>query len=256
MSTNLPSFRYPYTFPDDVHPAVKNAMRLTFQGIDDLNQAIAKLVPKVNANATAVATVTKVTTLTAASGGSVPSTIGAVNLQPNLTPGAYTPVSSDLGALLVVQSSVAFALTLNSGLTAPFYFLLQNLGAGLVTLTPTTGTINNVASLTVSTNNMMVVFFDGTNWWAMYPLIPPAPLTGKSASLGGSLMTTGQTITTTVTITGAAVGMVAETNPETYPGDGFVWSAYISSANTVTVRVTCVLAGTPSASLYDVRVIR
>lgn len=79
-------------------------------------------------------------------------------------------------------------------------------------------------------------------------------LSGVSASLGGSAMTAGQTITIAVTVTGAAVGMVSTCSPETYPGDGFVWDAYISAANTVTVRLTATIAGTPVASIYDVRV--
>lgn len=80
------------------------------------------------------------------------------------------------------------------------------------------------------------------------------PLSGVSTSLGGSAMTAGQTISTTVTITGATVGMVAVTCPQTYPGDSFVWDAYVSAADTVTVRLTAVLAGTPTGSIYSVRI--
>lgn len=81
------------------------------------------------------------------------------------------------------------------------------------------------------------------------------PLVGTSGSLGGSLMTVGQTVTVTVTVTGASSSMAVATSPATYPGAGFVWTAYVSSANTVTVCLTCVAAGTPTASNYNVRVI-
>lgn len=84
----------------------------------------------------------------------------------------------------------------------------------------------------------------------------PAPLTGTSGSLGGSAMTAGQTVTATVTVTGARAGMLAACNPGTYPGAGFVWDAYVSADNTVTVRLVCVAAGTPTAATYGVRVIQ
>jgi hypothetical protein len=64
-------------------------------------------------------------------------------------------------------------------------------------------------------------------------------------------------VSTTVAIAGATTSMVAITDPVTYPGDGFVWAAQITAANTVTVRV-CRYAtgsGTPTASTYNVRVI-
>jgi len=81
------------------------------------------------------------------------------------------------------------------------------------------------------------------------------PLTGTTAALGGSAMTAGQVITANVTIAGAASGSSVIATPTTYPGNGFVWQAYISSANTVTVTLTCITAGTPTSSTYAVRVI-
>jgi len=97
---------------------------------------------------------------------------------------------------------------------------------------------------------------NGTQGTGAVLLASTLPLTGTSGSLGGSAMTAGQTVTINVTVTGATVGMVPVVSPETYPGDGFVWDAYVSAADTVTVRLTCVAAGTPTASLYDVRVIQ
>lgn len=85
----------------------------------------------------------------------------------------------------------------------------------------------------------------------------PLPyLTGTTGSLGGSAMTVGQTITATATVTGATTSMAAVCSPATYPGDGFCWDSYVSSSNTVTARLTCVLAGTPTSSVYNVRCIQ
>lgn len=88
------------------------------------------------------------------------------------------------------------------------------------------------------------------------PTIPAAPFTGTSGSLGGSVMTVGQTVKVTVAITGATTAMVAVCSPVTYPGDGFVFYAYVSAPNTVTVCLTCVLAGTPASSIYNVRLLQ
>lgn len=84
-------------------------------------------------------------------------------------------------------------------------------------------------------------------------------LFGTTASLtsamGGSAMTAGQRLTATITITGAAVGMAVACSPSADPGAGFVWHAYVSAANTVTVCVTCVAAGTPTSTTYTARLI-
>ena len=62
----------------------------------------------------------------------------------------------------------------------------------------------------------------------------------------------------TATVTGATTSMVAVAEPNTYPGDGFLWSAQVTAANTVTVRVCNYTNGAASgtASTYKVRVIQ
>ena len=80
-------------------------------------------------------------------------------------------------------------------------------------------------------------------------------LSGTTVSLGGSSLTAGTCSSTNVTITGATTSMVATASPVTYPGAPYFWNAYVSSANTVTVNVCAPIAGTPTASNYNVRVI-
>ena len=84
---------------------------------------------------------------------------------------------------------------------------------------------------------------------------PVLPLTGTTGSMGGSAMTVGQTITATASVTSSTTSMVAVCSPNIYPGAGFVWDAYVSAAGTVTARLTCTIAGTPTASTYNVRCI-
>ncbi len=165
------SFRYPFALPEDIHPGVRNALRLTYNGVKDLNDAIRKLNTKVNANTTAVTNVTQTVNASSGGGGGTSPVFGFVNLQPNLTPGAYTLAQSDLGGLILVQSAIAFALTLNSGLVTPFFTTVYNLGAGTITATPSLGNVNNGASVTVVTNQFSIFYFDGTNWWDVFSIL-------------------------------------------------------------------------------------
>lgn len=84
----------------------------------------------------------------------------------------------------------------------------------------------------------------------------PVNLSGLTASLGGGALLAGACTSGTVTVTGATTSMPAVTSPNTYPGDGIVWDAQVTSANTVTVKVCAILGLTPTASTYNVRVIQ
>src|SRR6185437_3313852 len=78
----------------------------------------------------------------------------------------------DLGGLILVQSTVPFALNLNSGLTLPFFTTVYNLGTGLITATPSTGLVNNLASINIPTGQWGIFFWDGANWWDAYSILP------------------------------------------------------------------------------------
>lgn len=81
-------------------------------------------------------------------------------------------------------------------------------------------------------------------------------LGGTTGSIGGGALLAGACTSGTVSVTGATTSMVAVANPNTYPGDGSEWEAYVSSSNTVTVKVCAIVALTPTASTYNVRVIQ
>lgn len=86
--------------------------------------------------------------------------------------------------------------------------------------------------------------------------VPPAILSGTTGSIGGGALLAGQCSSGTVTITGATTSMVALADPQTYPGDGTIWDGQVTSANTVTVKVCAIIALSPGASLYNVRVLQ
>jgi hypothetical protein len=85
-----------------------------------------------------------------------------------------------------------------------------------------------------------------------------AALSGTTGSVGGSSLANGTCSTGTVSITGSTTSMAVVTTPATFPGAGFHWAGYVSTAGTVTVEV-CNATGatnTPTASTYNVRVLQ
>lgn len=81
-------------------------------------------------------------------------------------------------------------------------------------------------------------------------------LSGTTGSIGGGALAAGACASGTASVTGATTSMVADASPNTYPGDGDYWNARVSAAGTVTVKVCAVVAQTPAASTYSVRVLQ
>lgn len=81
-------------------------------------------------------------------------------------------------------------------------------------------------------------------------------ISAVSASIGGGALLAGACASTATTVTGATVGMAVVATPNTYPGDAVYWKAYVSGADTVTVKVCAAIALTPTASTYNLRVIQ
>lgn len=108
-----------------------------------------------------------------------------------------------------------------------------------------------------STNKLVLndtgITITGSLFVATRAVIPPFSAT--SASIGGGALGAGACASTATTVTGATSSMVAVVSPNTYPGDGNTFYGYISAANTVTVKVCAIIAGTPTASTYNIRVI-
>lgn len=78
-----------------------------------------------------------------------------------------TILSSDAAKLITYSNASPIAVTLpqaTGSFAAGFATTVQNIGAGLVTITPTTSTINGAASITVPTNTGCDLVSDGTNW--------------------------------------------------------------------------------------------
>lgn len=77
---------------------------------------------------------------------------------------AYAMAAADYGKL-VDATTGTWALTMNPAtLGANFAFAARNSGTGVVTLTPSAGTIDGAASLALNAGESCLVFCDGTNF--------------------------------------------------------------------------------------------
>lgn len=81
-------------------------------------------------------------------------------------------------------------------------------------------------------------------------------LTATSGTITPGILIAGACGSGTVAVTGSTTAMPVVASANTYPGDGVVPLAYVSSNGTVTVKVCAIIGLTPNASTYNVRVIQ
>lgn len=114
-------------------------------------------------------------------GGSTPTATGiTVNNQSGQT--SYATVAGDNLALIVFSDASPVAVSL-TGQAPPWACFATNLGAGTVTFTPASGTINGGATFTLPFNYTSLIAFDGTNWFASAAQLSIADIAGLSAAL-------------------------------------------------------------------------
>lgn len=90
-----------------------------------------------------------------------------VNAQTGTT---YTYVTGDRGKLVTHTNASAIAGTLpqaTSTFGSGWYMYVENRGAGTLTITPTTSTIDGAATLALTTNQGCLIASDGTNYFTM-----------------------------------------------------------------------------------------
>lgn len=89
----------------------------------------------------------------------------------------YTVLAADRGQLKPFSNASAIAVTLpqaTGNFGAGFWFIALNEGAGAVTITPTTSTINGETSWVLRTDQGALIISDGTNWRVVAYLSPNA----------------------------------------------------------------------------------
>lgn len=92
-------------------------------------------------------------------------TFAGVNAQ---TGTSYTVLAGDRNKLVTLSNASAVAITFpqagTTGFTNAFKTRFLNLGAGAVTITPTTSTINGSPSITLTTGQSVEIYSDETNY--------------------------------------------------------------------------------------------
>lgn len=90
-----------------------------------------------------------------------------VNAQTGTT---YTYLTTDFRKLVTHSNAAAIAGTLpqaSASFPAGWWMLVQNRGAGALTITPTTSTIDGAATLVLNQNEGAIVVSDGTNYFTL-----------------------------------------------------------------------------------------
>jgi len=93
--------------------------------------------------------------------------LSAVNTQSGTT---YTVLATDLGKLVTHSNGSSIAVTLPQATNlfgAGWFYYASNIGAGTVTITPTTSTINGAATLVLGAGAGAFIVSDGTNYAAI-----------------------------------------------------------------------------------------
>jgi hypothetical protein len=117
--------------------------------------------------------------------------ITSVNLQAGTS---YTLVSSDVGKLVSHSNASPVTVTLpaatTTGFSAGWYVNYHNRGAGNVTISPVTSTIDGASSIVLTTGQGVEIWSNGTNYYTMRGM----GLTANQAiTLGGDLSGSGIT---------------------------------------------------------------
>lgn len=92
---------------------------------------------------------------------------------------SYTVLTEDFGKLITHTNASAVAVTLpQAGVNFParWFCWVENRGAGALTITPTTSTIDGAASIVFNQNEGAMIVSDGTNYFTMR---------GKQTGTGG-----------------------------------------------------------------------
>lgn len=230
----VPSFRFPNHIPSEAgHPTVVRALRDSYRAFTDIYSAFPVLKQQMDETTATVNSIKSTGTTFSPTSSSAPvsaaaSGLGGINNQSAQV--AYATTTQDNGTLVRFNDASAVAVSLNSGINAPYIIYLANYGAGTVTVTPTTGTINGAATLALATNASAMASFDGTNWWA---LVAGASSSGTSYLKGTvtfNVTSTSGTFYASTNITGVTAGMLASIDIGLYLVDGVFGSSYQAQA--------------------------
>lgn len=172
---------------------------------------------------------------------------GGVDTQTGTT---YTILAADENKLVTFNNGSAVAVALpvasTSGFGAGAFFTLYNIGAGAVTVTPTTSTINGGSTIVLNQGQGAYISSDGTNYSAWVSAAPSG--SGTVTSIATTSPITGGTITSTGTIACATcvTSAASLTSNQLVIGGGSQASAALGSLGTTTTILHGNASGAPT----------
>lgn len=148
-----------------------------------------------------------------------------VNAQTGTT---YTYLTTDFRKLVTHSNGSAIAGTLpqaGASFPAGWFMFVQNRGAGVLTITPTTSTIDGAATLVLSQNEGAIVISDGTNYFT---------LRGKATGAAGVGDVVGPASATDEALArfDTTTGKLLQDSPVTVNNDGAVTVPEIAAPST------------------------
>lgn len=188
----------------------------------------------------------------------------AANAQTGTT---YTVLTGNCGKVVTFSNAAAIAVTLpqaGSGFEDGWFFIAKNIGAGDVTITPTTSTISGTTAITISTGEWALITSNGTNYEAETNHITvdsalsiTRSRTSQQIGAGASVVTlTGsQTLTnktlTSPTLTTPTLGVASATsvNKMAITAPATSSTLAVADGKTLTASNTLTFTGTDSSSV-------
>lgn len=140
------------------------------------------------------------------------------------------------GKTVTFNFSTAIAVTLDSTVPATYYTLVEVIGSGQATFTPSAGAkiygpTGLVSSLTLFTGASCIFFFDGTNWYALCLAAVGTPVENEVVTFSG---TTGTLANTPSSIPGYTQVKLYRNGIRMNPGGG---NDFTVSGKTITLAI-------------------
>lgn len=177
---------------------------------------------------------------------------GGSNGVNNQTGTSYTIAASDCGKMVTFNNAASIAVTLPAAPTAGFancQFSTQNIGAGVVTVTPTTSTINGAATLVLNQNRGAQIFSDTTNY-QIESGATGLQITPTAVAEGGTGSATAAAARTALAVPGLAATNTF-TGTLNQLGSASGTPAHVSSAQTTAPALTSCGTGSPAITGTD-----
>lgn len=210
---------------------------------DDVGQALDELAANAGGTVTSITASNGVRTDSGAAITTTGNLVGdhVINAQ---TGTSYALVATDRGKHVTLSNAASIAVTIaqagTTGFEDGYFTIVENIGVGAATVTPTTSTINGAATLVLTSGMSAVIFSDGTNYRAV---VFDAAGVSVNAQTGTSYTYLSGDRSKLVTHTNASA--IAGTLPQATGAFGSSWYMWVENRGAGTLTIT------PTTSTID-----